>query len=375
MKIANSTLEDCLSGDGEQSFCEGKAIRIANAKAVEVKMGLQVEDIDNYEIMDTGKWNATAGKVEVTDKILDTVVATMETLKDQLKPPVKIGHETNQRWLKDSGYPSAGWMTNVRKIGSKLVADLKAVPSKIAALIRAGAYRQRSVELRSYMDKEGNKHPLALHGLALLGGKLPAIGTLADVEKLYEQGELILFQQTDYKEKGGEKEMDETKIRELFSLKEDAEVEVSLTKIAEDHKELEGIKEKVIKFEQAEKDHKKQIAELKEQTKDKRDLEKEVDGLQSEILGQKCEKVITAALASGRIAPATKDKFAEMYKTSPEKTEDLIASMPEKSFEPKGEDTNQPNKEKLSSDEREMAARFNQSEEDWKKFGKNPKKA
>jgi len=61
------------------------------------------------------------------------------------------------------------------------------VPKGLSSLIDAGAYRTRSVQLRKYTSqKTGRRYDWVVSGLAWLGGKMPAVRTLADVVKLYE---------------------------------------------------------------------------------------------------------------------------------------------------------------------------------------------
>ena len=64
---------------------------------------------------------------------------------------------------------------------------MRKVPKGLSSLIDAGAYRTRSVELRQHTSqKTGKQYPWVVSGLAWLGGKMPAVKTLADVVKLYE---------------------------------------------------------------------------------------------------------------------------------------------------------------------------------------------
>ena len=98
-----------------------------------------------------------------------------------MKAPVKLGHGKAQQILAEAGLPAAGWLENVRLNGNAVVSDIKQVPKRIADIIEAGGWRNRSVELRRRDGK------LILSGLALLGMKLPAIDTLKDIEALYAE--------------------------------------------------------------------------------------------------------------------------------------------------------------------------------------------
>ncbi len=122
-------------------------------------------------------------------------------LGDELKPPNKLGHSAAQTLLENSGLPAptpgempaAGWLENVRvnDDGSKLLADIMAVPKTVADLIDAGAWRTRSVELSKITSQAtGKAYDWVVTGLAWLGGKMPAVRTLDDVVALYEREDL-----------------------------------------------------------------------------------------------------------------------------------------------------------------------------------------
>lgn len=102
-------------------------------------------------------------------------------LGNELRAPVKIGH--------DHGGLATGWLTNQRVApdGKKLLADLKKVPAKVAALIRSGALRGRSAEIsRVRSQATGRSYEAVVSAVALLGSKMPAARTLEDVVRLYE---------------------------------------------------------------------------------------------------------------------------------------------------------------------------------------------
>jgi hypothetical protein len=101
----------------------------------------------------------------------------------------KLGHTSQQALLAASEMPAAGWLTNQRvsEDGKRLLADIKKVPATVARLIRAGAYRTRSAELsRVQSQTTGKSYPWVVTGIAWLGGKMPSVRTLDDVEKLYQ---------------------------------------------------------------------------------------------------------------------------------------------------------------------------------------------
>jgi hypothetical protein len=64
------------------------------------------------------------------------IAAANNSLRDDVRPPIKLGHSREQRLLRASGIaldeqPAAGWLAGFRVEGGKLLADLKAVPKKL----------------------------------------------------------------------------------------------------------------------------------------------------------------------------------------------------------------------------------------------------
>lgn len=156
-------------------------------------MALETRSIEGVELLAVGTWQGGGcpdGGCKFTTKDLDNAVAAWEATSSDLRPPVKLGHDDNQKLLQADGYPAAGWVTNLRRIGKKLVGDLENVPKRVAELIAAGAYRTRSVELQRDYEVGGKDWPLVLTGVALLGADLPAVESLKDIAKLYQSLQL-----------------------------------------------------------------------------------------------------------------------------------------------------------------------------------------
>lgn len=119
---------------------------------------------------------------------------TNEAIKaGELRSRLKLGHNEKQKILRESGLfgedgkPAAGVLHNFRVIGKqgskRLVADVKKVPKKLAALVKAGAWPGRSVELRNIEGTSATvkgKKWRVIDALSLLGEKAPAIRTLDD---------------------------------------------------------------------------------------------------------------------------------------------------------------------------------------------------
>ncbi len=158
---------------------------------------LQTVDLPGVEILSAGGpvfgTGSAPGGDHYTRADLEALAAAGRELADEIRAGVKLGHNAKQQLLKDSGFvlddgtPAAGWLENLRVEGDRLLADLRRVPRVVDQLIRAGAYRHRSVEMRPVTSQRtGKRYAWAVTGLALLGAKQPAVRTLNDIVKLYE---------------------------------------------------------------------------------------------------------------------------------------------------------------------------------------------
>jgi len=134
-------------------------------------------ELNDIEIFEAGTYRG----IVYDEAALDSMVANFTACKDELKPTLVIGHEENQDLLKNSGLPSAGWMTGVKKVGKKLLASFKDVPQVLMDLIGKGAYKRISSEI--YSNYNGKGH--ALRRVATLGGEIPEVKTLQDIVSLY----------------------------------------------------------------------------------------------------------------------------------------------------------------------------------------------
>lgn len=170
-------------------------------------MALETVDIPAVEILSTGGPVKAIGSPPDGDFYTrDELVAIADAhhaLGDELKAPIKIGHSDRQKLAENSGLtagemPALGWLDSAsfrvedQKGGvSKLIADAKAVPAKLAELMKAGAYRTRSSELRGYASQRTQRgYDWVVNGLALLGANVPAVQTLDDVYRLYERADI-----------------------------------------------------------------------------------------------------------------------------------------------------------------------------------------
>lgn len=157
----------------------------------------KTETIEEVEIFKVGTWNGHTYTEGDLQKIVDNFNELFST--SILKPPLKLGHSKNQKLLQEDGYPAAGWITACKKIGDTIIATLADVPRRIAELIRNKAYKQVSCEMNLGGTWGGKVRDIVLKAVALLGGDIPAVESLADIEALYGK-ELVYFKDLQEKE-------------------------------------------------------------------------------------------------------------------------------------------------------------------------------
>jgi hypothetical protein len=142
-------------------------------------------DVDIFAV---GEWNG----YNFTPMDLQSVVDSFNAIGDKLQPYLKLGH--NEEQLMADGYPSLGWVKNLRINGTKLQCDFVDVPKIIRELVDKRAYKRVSCEF--YKDfiaqpeetGDGKKlYSWVLRAVALLGGDTPAVTTLQDIINLYSK--------------------------------------------------------------------------------------------------------------------------------------------------------------------------------------------
>ncbi len=280
-------------------------------------------------------------------------------LTPELRAPAKIGHGGDQ--------PAVGWLDRLRVSGdaTKLLADIRGVPKRLAGLINAGAYRTRSVELSSLTSQRtGKKYGLVPTGMAWLGGKMPAVRTLDDVVALYEgEAEVELervYEVTVEADPDGlrdavaqlgvtyasedadenppasdtRSEMDKltitgeaaTKLVQKLGLGEDADaakIEEALdareNELVETKRKLEEAEAKLPK--EGERAYSSdEIAELAKKAEAGERAEKK-------LYESERRDVIEGAVKAAKIAPAERDKFEKLYEADEETTKSLLESL------------------------------------------------
>ncbi len=342
-------------------------------------MALPTVDLTDVEILRTGGPYRGVGSPDggdhITEDHLEAMARNFRDLRGEIDAPNKVGHIANQRdvtgpeFLDGSGAPALGWLDNVRREGDRLLADIKDVPEKFADLIKAGAYRKRSVEfLDRYTDREGRAREWVLTGLAWLGARRPAVSGLADVHRMYAESladegvRAVIYEAApapaDNEHPGGA--LDKA-LAQALGLPEDAtseQVAEALGKLVADSKtaaetvgtlrdELAAAKAKIDQLEAAKADPEPLAAgaipaevarQFEALAATNRDLAARVETLSKRaeagedaarrLFESRRDDAITAALRDGKIDPAARETWVKQYEADPDGTVRLFEAMP-----------------------------------------------
>lgn len=147
---------------------------------------LTLKELENTDGVDIG-WQEIFEFNE--SSVLDILIDNFHKLKDKLLPPIKLGHNEKQTIIQNSGYPSAGWISDLkRKEGTnKLLAYFSKVPPLVAKLIEKKKYLKLSAEIyHNFIDPNTSKqYGPTFRGVAIEGADIPEIKTLKDLNIVY----------------------------------------------------------------------------------------------------------------------------------------------------------------------------------------------
>jgi len=293
----------------------------------------QTYDISGVEIFASGTWNGDSYSVDD----IDQMVYGFEKTKENLKPYLKLGHDKNQKLLQIDGYPAAGYLNKVYRLGNKLVADFVKVPKAIYELIKSGGYRRVSSEIYVNMSIGGTVYPYLLKAVSLLGGDTPAVQNLKDILALYaSEGGAVVYEKTDpFKVY----EMESKKIQEDVMEKE---IELLNARLAEANKKFSDAQLKIQELEDLNSKLKEFEDKLSKEIKRSDDLEKELTESKEKVKKFSDEKDMAEINSSldklirdGKIFPSQRDAAFHLIKSSREN------SNREKKFTIEGKEFNQ----------------------------------
>lgn len=134
--------------------------------------------LKNAEIFSTGTHNG----LPFTEGDLDAIVSAFNDLGQSGRVPLKLGHDDAQPIT--DGQPALGWVGRIWRRGAKLMADFIDVPSVVFDAIKQGLYKFVSIELLTDAQQGDSRIPFVLDAVALLGADIPAVGGLADLQRL-----------------------------------------------------------------------------------------------------------------------------------------------------------------------------------------------
>lgn len=155
---------------------------------VTVPVAPALASVPGVELMRTGQWDISTGRVTFTRDDLAAAAAAVACPAVR-RPVLKLGHESAMPSPGD-GEPAVGWVANMAlaDAGNLLIGDYTGMPGWLGDVLPS-AYPDRSIEGEyDYRCQLGHTHPFVVHAVALLGVVRPGIGTLAslqDVAALY----------------------------------------------------------------------------------------------------------------------------------------------------------------------------------------------
>jgi len=240
----------------------------------------QTYELKDVEVFGIGEWKGN----KITDKDLDDIVSGTNEIIDKLKPKVKLGHGDKQALLQRTGLPAGGWITKLKRVGDKILVNIKEVPKVLYQLIKNGAYKRISSELLyGYTEPSTKKkYNKVLSAIAFLGADLPAVTNLKDIAALYdfnEDANLIIYEKTTKKVDKKRKEtyimpngikITEVEGKKFIAVEDYEKIEKEKETIEKEKEEAKGFKEK---FEAEEKKSKEAEEKLNKISKEKREAE------------------------------------------------------------------------------------------------------
>lgn len=191
------------------------------------------------EILKTGTFNGV--KFTITD--LDSIVDSFSKIGQDMKPPLKLGHNETQKILASDGLPAAGWITELKRKGDRLLAKIINIPEKIFNLIENGSLGRFSSEIFCNLYHRGQKFDRVLKAVALLGADTPAVSTMDDLIEFFGTHSGLSFSEDQYNKviycdsESGVKGMNEDEKQELIKLKAENE---KLLKLKSENDELKA---------------------------------------------------------------------------------------------------------------------------------------
>lgn len=133
--------------------------------------------IEDVEIFRVGTWNG----LEFTEAHLDEMVGAFD--KVGFTPALKVDTGKQGRPTHAPGGPAFGWVESIRRVGDRLLATFRDVPSKLLQAIREKSFDRVSAEIFTKFERNGQKFGRVLSAVELLGAAVPAVAGLKPVSE------------------------------------------------------------------------------------------------------------------------------------------------------------------------------------------------
>ena len=381
--LANATAWAGLKKAGWKKDKEGNWIKAegqGNLNTMELALlenYSQTYELKDVEIFAKGTWKGN----KITDEDLDNIVNGTNEIIDTLKPKVKLGHDDKQALLQRTGLPAGGWITKLKRSGDKILVDIKEVPKVLYQLIKNGAYKRISSEIRpNYVEPSTKKlYKLVLSAIAFLGADLPAVTNLKDIAALYDSDDnanLIIYEKEEKKTtKKVDKKRKETyimpngiKVTEVegkkFVAVEDYEkIEKEKETVEKEKEEAKGFKEKFEAEEKKSKEAEDKLNKISEETraaeiktfiddhcseKDMRFLPKQKEVLMALIESTSDEKKIKFTVDDKETELSQRELLVKFIELQPNFSDKIFAELSKgEEEEGKGKDKSTPEEKKV----------------------------
>jgi len=277
--------------------------------------------LKNVEIFKVGTYRG----IEYKESALDKMVANFHYLKAFdifAHVPVRADHPS-MFGVGDIIDKVGGYVSDLRRDGKKLVADIRITSQKMWDKIMEGSYVNRSSEIGTYDDNNGTIYSPVLYGFAWVD--IPAVEGLSPKFSYSKDKNIELINLNN------EINMEEEKIEETFPPKEEAseeKIEESTEEAVEEKKEEveekieENVEDVEEKKEEVEGSTEEAVEEKKEELKKENGVELNFDKMfpkEAEELRKYKEKefddFFSKLIADGKLTPAMLDAEKKFAKT------------------------------------------------------------
>jgi hypothetical protein len=297
-------IEEGKDEDQARAVCE--AMWEKNFKPEDV---IETAELKGVEIAHTGNFN----KFNITDETLTDIVSNFNN--DVFQAVLTINHDPKEtkKLIKSSKSTNLGIISNLKKKGKKLFADITKIPKMVAQFIDSGRLIFRSIELKPlYKHANGGVFKNVLTGVTFHGGA-DGSSAITDLSNEFEAVGLKLF-----KEKI---EQDNGNVSIEFKAKEKKMPDNVIELKKEEYQELIAFKteNERLKLDNEQKDKdiesfKTEVTELKSDNDKMKAKVEEVNKKEEVMLQTEAETYVDKLIEDKKKLPKFKDMLIEQFK-------------------------------------------------------------